>query len=80
MTAHTAASYNHHKRTAQLVEALGGEEDAVAGELLEYELVVKVAGLCAPRERFGADVFLVRSGNGTETCELDTTRQRAGHC
>lgn len=70
MAADTAASYDDDKGVSKFIEAGGGEEDAVAGELLEDQLVIKVACLCAAGEGFGAQVFFVGGGNGAEGCEL----------
>lgn len=70
VAAHAAAADDDDKGRAEGVEAGRGEEDAVAGELLEDELGVEVAGLGAAGERFGAQVFLVGGGDGAEGGEL----------
>lgn len=70
MAAHAAAADDDDKGSSEFVEALGGQEHAVARELLQHQLIVEVAGLGAPRERFGAEVFFVGSGNRSERGQL----------
>lgn len=66
-----AATADHdHERVAQLIEAFGREEDAVPGQLLEYQLIVEVAGLGTSREFLCSDVFLVRGRYRSEAREL----------
>lgn len=64
MGSYAAEADDDDEGVAQLGEALVGEEDAVAGELLEDELVVEVAGLGPPRQRLVAKVLLVDEAGG----------------
>lgn len=70
MRAHAAAADDDDERGAQAVEAVGGEEHAVARELLEDQFRVEVAGLGAAREGFGAEVVFVWGGDCAEGGEL----------
>jgi hypothetical protein len=68
--AHAAAPDDDDERVPELVEALGGQEDSVARQLFENQLVVEVAGLRPPREGFVSEVFLVGFGGAAEASQL----------
>lgn len=68
--ADAAAADDDHEGIAEFGEALVGEEDAVAGELLEDELVVEVACLGALGEEEVVFVFFVGFGEGADAGEL----------
>lgn len=75
MAAHAAAAYDDDERGAEGVEAGRGEEDSVAGELLEDKLGVEVAGLGAPGKGFGPEVFFVGGGDRAKRGELFSGRK-----
>ncbi len=68
----------YHERTTQLVEAVGSEEDAVPGELLEDELIVVVAGPGTAREDLVSNVFFVGLGGTAEAVKLPYAGQSLG--
>lgn len=70
VAADAAAAHHDHEGAAQLVEPLGGQEDAVPRQLLEDQLIVEVAGLGPSRECLGPDVFLVGRRYRSEAREL----------
>jgi hypothetical protein len=70
VAADSAAAHHDHEGVAQLIEALGRQEDAVPRQLLEDQLIVEVAGLGPSGEFLGPDVFLVGRGYRSEAREL----------
>lgn len=70
MAAYTTAAHDDDEGGAEGIEAGGCEEDSVASKLLEDELVVKVTGLRATGEGFGAEVFFVGGGDRAERGKL----------
>jgi hypothetical protein len=68
--ADAAAADDDDKGGAQQAQAVVAEEDAVARELLEDQLVVEVAVLCAVGERLVVLVFGVGFREGAGACYL----------
>lgn len=60
---------------AEFVEALGRKKYPVAGELLKYQLIVKVAGLRASGEGLGSKVFFVGGRNCSKARQLSRWRK-----
>lgn len=75
MTAYTTATHDDDEGGAEGIEAGGCEKDSIAGELFEDELVVKVTGLGAASEGFGAEVFFVGGGDRAERGKLFSGRK-----
>ena len=69
--ADAAAADDDDEGGAQPAEPFGGEEDAVARELLEDQLVVEGAGEGALREEGVAGVFFVGVCEGGDVVEAD---------
>ena len=59
MRSYAAAADDYNEGVSELVQALGGEEDAVARQLLEDQLVIVVAGLRASCKGLVTLIFLV---------------------
>ncbi len=76
--ADAAAADNDDKGAAQGGEPCIAQEDAVARELLEDELVVEVAVLCAVRERLVVLVFFVGFGERADAGYLVGVGVRRG--
>lgn len=74
MAADAPTANHNHERMAEFVEALGSEKYPVAGELLEDQLIVKVAGLRASGEGLGPKVFFVGGRNCPEARQLSRRR------
>lgn len=68
MRADTAAPNHDDERLSQLLQTLGLQEHAISRQLLQYELLIKVASLCAPRQCLVSRVLLV--DGATEAVEL----------
>lgn len=66
MAAYSTATNDDNERGAKGIETGGCEEDSIASQLLEDELVVKVTGLGAAGEGFGAEVFFIGGGDRAE--------------
>lgn len=62
MGADAAAADDNDEGVAELLQAVVFQEDPVAGELLEDEFLVKVAGLGSPGESLVAGILLVYWG------------------
>lgn len=75
MTAHATAANDDNEGGAEGIETGGCEEDSIASKLFEDELVVKVAGLGAAGEGFGAEVFFIGGGDRAERGELFSGRK-----
>lgn len=75
MAAYAATANDDDERGAESIEAGGCEEDSIAGKLLEDELVIKITGLGAASEGFGAEVFFIGGGDRAERGELFSERK-----